>query len=301
MNKVLQAFVYFFSYCVLAVCASNPLVSPYVNPEEGKAFKYGNFCGPSFPKFSVKYTNDISHSDLLIREAKILTTPAVDDIDRVCRAHDICYDYFGHDNRSCDRTLSLLLRDNYNPPRDLVSYWGTGCKSVGEEIISGVIFLKPTGGSRQERTVNTILKSPFIAFDMGYKVLNASNMMLGDWPAEGTCNIKLDERALNRLIADKLAEAFADQTCHIPQNFRLLKTPEVLLACKEDVQSMMRNSFTLSDIFWRENTGREYNAITQQAIKTSRDCIRSKYDRIYRIHKSQYKRVKLLKQCNPKS
>jgi len=276
------------------------MVSPYVNPQEGKIFKYGNFCGPSFPRFSYKYSTDITFSELLIREGKILATTPVDDIDRVCRAHDICYDYFGHDNLNCDRTLSLLLRDNYNPDKNLVSYSGTGCQTLGEEIASGVIFLKVGGKNFQERAINTVFKSPFIALDMAYKTLSATNMMLGDWPDEGHCMISMNERSLNRLVSEETAEAFANQVCGTG-TFRILKTPQINLSCKEDITSVMKDSFALSDFFWREYPVRTGKYLNQRSLKKSRDCFLSNYANVYNKGLSKYRRQKLLKRCDPKN
>lgn len=301
MNKIAFLLIYMFACQTLVGCATNPMVSPYVNPEEGKVFKYGNFCGPSYPKFSEKYSTDITFSGLLSREAKILSTSPVDDIDRACRAHDICYDFFGHDSSRCDATLSLLLRDNYAPEKNFVSHSGTGCETLAYEIVSGVTTLKPFGITLQGKALSTALKSPAIAIDLMFKGLSATNMMLGSWPEEGQCYIRINERSLNRLVINETAGAFANEVCYIPSTFRILKTPQMNLTCKEDVKSVMKNSFELSDFFWRENQGRPSRALNQRSLKKSRECIRSIYTDLYNRDLSKYKRRKLLKQCDPKT
>jgi hypothetical protein len=79
--------------------------SPYLNTTDGYFYKYGNFCGPGWPAYPAG--NSSAQQIALIDSME-----PVDDIDRVCRAHDRCYWQYGQNNEQCDLMLAELLRDH---------------------------------------------------------------------------------------------------------------------------------------------------------------------------------------------
>jgi hypothetical protein len=81
------------------------LTSQYVNTADGYFYKYGNFCGAGWPNYPEGATPQQNI-------AMIDGIEPVDDIDRVCRAHDRCYFEYGADNSECDKMLAELLRDH---------------------------------------------------------------------------------------------------------------------------------------------------------------------------------------------
>jgi hypothetical protein len=75
-------------------CAARPSGPPPAAPpppaSSGGLPIYGNYCGPG-------------HGD------PTYTTPPVDAVDAVCRAHDRCYDTGGYFNCGCDRALIAAM------------------------------------------------------------------------------------------------------------------------------------------------------------------------------------------------
>jgi hypothetical protein len=127
----------------LSACATagGSLTSPYLNTADGYFYKYGNFCGPGWPN----YPSDDPQENI----AFIDTLEPVDDIDRVCRAHDRCYFEFGADNPQCDLMLAELLRDHSQA--QLVIATGNSflpnefngqCANLAREILTAVGQIK---------------------------------------------------------------------------------------------------------------------------------------------------------------
>lgn len=91
----------------LSACATTgggSVTSPYFQTADGYLYKYGNFCGPGWPNYPAGNTPQQNI-------ALLDSIEPVDDVDRVCRAHDRCYFEFGADNPQCDQMLAQLLRD----------------------------------------------------------------------------------------------------------------------------------------------------------------------------------------------
>jgi hypothetical protein len=119
---------------------STRVTSPFFQPEKGVFYRYGNFCGPQFPRYPEGATN-------AERISFLQGIPPVDDIDRACKAHDLCYEQQGHDEGRCDRSLGEALKwplgglGRYN-------HWigehtvRVGCERLADEIYVAVEFLK---------------------------------------------------------------------------------------------------------------------------------------------------------------
>ncbi|WP_156776203.1 hypothetical protein [Oceanicaulis sp. HTCC2633] len=81
----------------LSGCETASLTSQYAFPEEGRAYHYGNFCGPGVPE-------RVSEDSALQLEVLNTLVP-VDGIDAICRAHDVCYETHGRDHPGCDYAM----------------------------------------------------------------------------------------------------------------------------------------------------------------------------------------------------
>lgn len=87
----------------LSGCVSNIATSHYVRPP-GQVYRYGNFCGVGHPGF---LADDAASPPDRLRQ--LIALPAVDDIDRACKFHDICYELAAPDSKACDEGFSDLL------------------------------------------------------------------------------------------------------------------------------------------------------------------------------------------------
>ena len=92
----------FASGVVLSGCETASLTSQYAFPEEGRAYHYGNFCGPGVPE-------RVSEDPALQLEVLNTLVP-MDSVDAICRAHDICYETHGRDHPGCDYAMIGALR-----------------------------------------------------------------------------------------------------------------------------------------------------------------------------------------------
>jgi hypothetical protein len=107
--KLLAAFALVFTWSPMLTVAQEVErerrpggLSRFYKPEPGVFYRYGNFCGPQFPRFEKSWSADQ-------RMAYIVSIDAMDSIDRACKWHDLCYEVNGHDNFSCDRDFSAFL------------------------------------------------------------------------------------------------------------------------------------------------------------------------------------------------
>lgn len=113
--------------------------SPYFRPEPGVVYRYGEFCGPGIPAF----LGDAS----LTREDKIeriLATPPIDDLDRICKWHDLCYEIAGHDLFECDAIVPVAPYRQHFVDREGQSnhIFAQRCASISAEIVAAVGLLK---------------------------------------------------------------------------------------------------------------------------------------------------------------
>ena len=78
------------------------------NEELSEDFKYGCFCGKEYPKVYNTSTQDFKKLDkkqrLELIESYFLVKP-YDDIDAVCKQHDLCYLYQGKQAKSCNNAI----------------------------------------------------------------------------------------------------------------------------------------------------------------------------------------------------
>lgn len=175
-------------------CAALP-VSPYAMPETGGVFRYGSFCGPGWPVGQMT-------SSPQQRIRNLQTIEPVDDIDRMCQFHDLCYARYGDDNQHCDYMLAILLlaendsvfwmgiRDDTMPR----VFHGTlrasqQCDRLAVEI--GSVFanhFKP-----QEIQLHEQFRTQFDrvagAPDMIFTLISQADSYAIGWPAPGACHM----------------------------------------------------------------------------------------------------------------
>jgi hypothetical protein len=166
------------------------VTSPYVNLD-GYAYKYGNFCGAGWPNYPEGNTagQNIAFLDGI---------EPVDDVDRVCRAHDRCYFQYGADNSQCDQMLAALLRDQSQnqlmiatSASFLDNEFNGKCANLAGEILSAV------GQFKQAQTYTSIADNEDarnqLLGQMGFSALR--NMATGFPEVPGLCFFNDNQRA----------------------------------------------------------------------------------------------------------
>lgn len=106
---------------LVSACASSELRS--LSPDEASRLRYGNFCGAGHP--AVLGSLEIADSEARINALNELRP--VDDLDAICRLHDLCYEAFGHNVTPCDlaitEALVRLSDETQGRCQDLASEW----------------------------------------------------------------------------------------------------------------------------------------------------------------------------------
>jgi hypothetical protein len=172
-------------------------ISRFFKPEPGVLYRYGNFCGPQFPRFEREWSAQQ-------RINYIVSIDAVDSIDRVCKWHDLCYEVNGHDNMDCDRNFSAFLlkrwvsAQQYMPLEAMPptawrgSYVTQGaCNALAVEIGAGVggFKLKKTDASaldQIDRSWNPVWST------LNLPLLGLAGMLTGKPARAGACWLQND-------------------------------------------------------------------------------------------------------------
>ncbi len=86
--------------------SATPCKNPAVASDDlSKKFRYGCFCGQNYPaiehpsKKSYRKLNQAQREELILQYQKI---DAYDDIDAICKEHDICYIRYGKEAKVCN-------------------------------------------------------------------------------------------------------------------------------------------------------------------------------------------------------
>ncbi len=119
-------------------CASNVksgCLSESFRPDAETLYRYGNFCGPGHP---------VSEADPANIPALVALEP-VDDIDRLCKLHDLCYARFGADNSHCDKAFPI--RSHFQGETRLSAQ----CSTQLAEITTAVVNLKVRKSNRVDQ------------------------------------------------------------------------------------------------------------------------------------------------------
>lgn len=132
----MRALLCFLAISGLAACQSTMQTSPYFQPEEGVAYRYGEFCGPEHPAVLTTRTPENTHS-ILYRLAAIEPR---DSIDRACKAHDMCYEIAGADSDYCD-TAFRAFKDAWVISAEFETQ-GRQCANLFSEASFGVRYGK---------------------------------------------------------------------------------------------------------------------------------------------------------------
>lgn len=149
-NKALAA-ASLFTVSALASCASGPVGSRYLQPNEEDVYAYGEFCGPRYPNLRAYDPN----TQIRERIEAIVDIQPMDDIDRVCKAHDLCYERFGHDNLHCDKVLNTLLKTGLTE----LNYVYTGSsQSDGSFSLGSVVNEERSSAKADRRCENLALE-----------------------------------------------------------------------------------------------------------------------------------------------
>jgi len=120
---------------------AKPCSSPIVASEDiSKSFKYGCFCGKNYPKIYNTSTQDVKILDKKQRvdiiESYFLVKP-YDDIDAVCKQHDLCYLYQGKKAKVCNNAIYdelHILVDKFKDANQTVE--NRQCQNLSRDIAS---------------------------------------------------------------------------------------------------------------------------------------------------------------------
>ena len=177
-----------FAALGLVACAS-AVTSPYFQPEPGVVFRYGKFCGPGQPALLADAT--------LSREQRLVGLSGMrplDDIDRACQFHDLCYELHSEEQRGpCDRGFDLMLSWSFNlygERREVAQ-----CGNLIAEIQVGIGLVKSGPFTRTLDVASMPIAAP----------ITAANRALDGYPAApGQCLVKARDGSLAK---DPLAVA----------------------------------------------------------------------------------------------
>lgn len=153
-------------------------MSPFYKPAPGVLYAYGNFCGPGLPKFATPAGQDIEG-----RIQTIKSIPPIDDIDEVCRAHDFCYELFGHDRVDCD-DLAFHLMPLFGVHR---------CDDVAIEVAVAVGHLKQTKNAEEAEADGRMLRTAEGVF---HTIMSKASAGFEGWPNPGECRIPMKDSFL---------------------------------------------------------------------------------------------------------
>lgn len=78
-------------------CA-NGMTSDYAKLGQKTVYEYATFCGPSLPRTTLPRLSDE-------KRLFLVNTPAEDSIDTACKTHDVCFEFYAHDNFFCDQAI----------------------------------------------------------------------------------------------------------------------------------------------------------------------------------------------------
>ena len=139
LYKKVLIFTLFFTHLHSSPC-SQPAVA---YDKFSTHFRYGCFCGRDYPniehpsKKSYKELNSSQRQELIIQYQKI---DPYDDIDKLCKEHDICYIKQGKEAKSCNTTIYSKLRIVETKFRDTSenNLSNTQCKNLAYDI--GSVF-----------------------------------------------------------------------------------------------------------------------------------------------------------------
>lgn len=116
---------------------STPIVA---DEKVSKNFKYGCFCGKNYPKIYNTNTQDVRNLDKKQRVDIIksyYTLKPYDDIDALCKQHDLCYLYQGKKAKVCNNAIYdelHILVDKFKDVNQTVE--NKQCQNLSTDIAS---------------------------------------------------------------------------------------------------------------------------------------------------------------------
>ncbi len=183
------------------------LASPSLSPEEGVFYRYGTFCGPGVPDLT-------GVSGAPARLAAITALAPVDDIDRACKAHDVCYEKFGHDRLACDGVIVALTTSWNLRPFEGNEYESGACVNQAHEIANAFVYGKEGGANAEEIAARAQLKESLGGMVVASGALLLLNARYGFPTAPGQCALRPQIRAEREANAlGELRKALLDSRC----------------------------------------------------------------------------------------
>ena len=122
------------------VSAQNCSFPMVANEDISKSFKYGCFCGKNYPKIYNTTTQDVRNLDKKQRVDIIesyFSVKPYDEIDAVCKQHDLCYLYQGRKAKICNDTIYdelHILIDQFKDDNQTIE--NKQCQNLSDDIAS---------------------------------------------------------------------------------------------------------------------------------------------------------------------
>jgi len=144
-------------------CKNSAVASDDLNTQ----FRYGCFCGKNYP--NIEHPSKKNYKDLNITQRQELITEymkidAYDDIDEVCKEHDICYIRHGREAKVCnDKIYTQLnnIEEMFKKVND-INVTTEQCKNLAFDI--GSVFHTIFSPADDENTI----------FDFGMLIFNGA-------------------------------------------------------------------------------------------------------------------------------
>ncbi len=145
----------------LSLCVTLPisLIGCAHSQNQEGFYSYGNFCGLGHP--------DVRKSDVYTEAQLLQEIPALDQLDAICKAHDICYATNGYFQKNCDENFIRSVR---------VTRFRTGNCIIFASMLGRIIARKISVETTSSRIrIRSIPINPFLPIDMAADRIRADH------------------------------------------------------------------------------------------------------------------------------
>ena len=181
---------------LLVLCLYFAIAGCVTTRNTDEPWSYGNFCGPGWPDIESTSTQD--------RIDKLTAIQSADDIDEMCKEHDICYVSRGRNDVQCDKDLRRnMLAMQFEPAHK------SRCMKVRNQVLYAFSCFQSTG-HRPSSWVTAVFTVPA---GMAMCALSTPSTVIGslsDTPAPGTCMAINDYKKYRRDTEMCFAKAGSD-------------------------------------------------------------------------------------------
>lgn len=165
--------------------------------DKGEFWSYGKFCGPGEPK--------VMGATMAERVAELKSILPEDDIDELCKEHDICYEERGAHNSECDKDLRrYLLAIRFHPAVE------QSCLKVRDHVLFAFSCFQPTGHQPSHWLIAPITIPVGLAICATSTPLGALGSLSPAVKEAGKCKAANSFREVRRRMDDCIQRAGTD-------------------------------------------------------------------------------------------